>query len=66
MDEKCRQHDLPLVNSGALDYRNVLLPQCFADEVQTAGQRGICMDRLRFAIELVRGLRKSLICIRPV
>ena len=25
-----------------------------------------CMDRLRFAIEIVRGLRKSLICIRPV
>ncbi|MGY2933173.1 anthranilate/para-aminobenzoate synthase component II [Bradyrhizobium sp. GM6.1] len=25
-----------------------------------------CMDRLRFAIEIVRGFRKSLICIRPV
>jgi len=25
-----------------------------------------CMDRLRFAIEIVRGVRKSLICIRPV
>src|SRR5690348_8379489 len=24
------------------------------------------MDRLHFAIEIVRGLRKSLICIRPV
>jgi hypothetical protein len=42
------------------------LKQMMSEVISLREQVAQCMDRLRFAIEIVRGVRKSLICIRPV
>jgi hypothetical protein len=56
--------------NGSLTWIIIPVPRAFAEgrvaAVHESRKWHECMDRLRFAREIVRGKRKSLICIRPV